>query len=58
MLKQIIWIIQKICIGILWIVMVNTIFHTTIPYTPITIAIVSFFSIPGVLFLLVMIYFT
>lgn len=57
MFKQLIWIIQKICMGVLLLVLVNTMFHTTIPYTSITIGVASFFSIPGVLFLLAIIYF-
>lgn len=56
MIKNIIWVIKKIVIGIILLIIANSICNNAIPYTPITIAVASFFSIPGILFILCLIY--
>lgn len=58
MFKQIIFIIQKICMGILCIIIANIFFNNCIAYSTFNILIASFFSIYGITMIIIIIYLT
>lgn len=58
MFKQLLYIIQKVCIGILLIIIANTFLGNCIAYSAFNILIASVFSVYGIVMIILIIFIT